>query len=233
MSEITFAKTFLSALDSRPIKLRADYMLDEERVGARVPYLLPRLPAPHPTMPKRPQTLAPGSSKSITIGLKSARNPPLELSLPNVPLATTSLQDLKDAVRERIRDAQDSPVSVEKIKILYKKKPVTGSAGKTVAEILGDEPELLAGGKGVEFGVMVMGGAKVVESQTEEGEAEREGEVSPTPKAAVGPSGEEVLRTEAFWDDLQGFLEQRVKDYGEAKRLRGLFEGAWKGTSSA
>ena len=37
MSEVSFVKTYLSALDSRPIKLRADYVLDEEQVGPRVP----------------------------------------------------------------------------------------------------------------------------------------------------------------------------------------------------
>jgi hypothetical protein len=43
----------------------------------------------------------------------------------------------------------------------------------------------------------------------------------------VGPSGAQVLQSEAFWDDLQGFLEQRVKDETEAKRLRAMFHNAW------
>lgn len=37
MSELTFAKSFLSAVDSRPIKLRADHVFELERVGLRVP----------------------------------------------------------------------------------------------------------------------------------------------------------------------------------------------------
>lgn len=37
MSEITFAKSFLATLDSRPIKLRADHVFDPEQVGLRVP----------------------------------------------------------------------------------------------------------------------------------------------------------------------------------------------------
>ncbi|RAK95427.1 uncharacterized protein BO80DRAFT_393999 [Aspergillus ibericus CBS 121593] len=226
MSEVSFVKTFLSALDSRPIKLRADYVLDEEQVGPRVPYLLPRLQAPHPEMPKKvTPTLAPGSSRSITVHLKSARNPVLEFSLPNAPISTTSVQDLKDAVRDRVADAQDNKISLDKIKILYKRKPVTG---KTIAEVLADEPGMLAGGKEVEFGVMIMGGAKVVvDDDAVGGQEKEEGGVSSTPKPAVGPSGEEVLQTEAFWDDLQGFLEQRVKDTEEARKLRELFNGAW------
>jgi len=37
MSELSFTKTFLSTLDSRPIKLRADHVFDPERIGLRVP----------------------------------------------------------------------------------------------------------------------------------------------------------------------------------------------------
>ncbi|KAA8642843.1 uncharacterized protein ATNIH1004_009596 [Aspergillus tanneri] len=170
-------------------------------------------------MPKKVKpTIAPGSSKSITVRLKSARNPPLEFTLPSAPLSTTSVNDLKDAVRERVADAQDKEVALDKIKILYKRKPVTG---KSIAEILSDEPAMLAGGKEVEFGVMIMGGAKVVETGTETAKA------SSTSKRALGPSGEVLLETDAFWDDLEGYLQQRLKDVEEAKRLRALFKGAW------
>lgn len=37
MSEVNFIKSFLSSLDSRPIKLPADYVFDPERVGLKVP----------------------------------------------------------------------------------------------------------------------------------------------------------------------------------------------------
>ena len=40
MSELTFTKSFLSTLDSRPIKLRADHVFDPEQVGLRVPVSL-------------------------------------------------------------------------------------------------------------------------------------------------------------------------------------------------
>jgi hypothetical protein len=43
-----------------------------------------------------------------------------------------------------------------------------------------------------------------------------------------GPSGVEVLKQAEFWDDLQGFLERRLRDQGEAARLRKVFEGAWR-----
>lgn len=171
-------------------------------------------------MPKKVKpAAAPGSSKSISIRLKSGRNPTLEFTIPNAPLSTTFVEDLKDAVRGRVVDAQGNKVPLEKIKILYKRKPVTG---KTISELLADEPEMLAGGKEVEVGVMIMGGAQVAET-----EATGPSETDTASKPVVGPSGEDVLETDAFWDDLQGFVMQRVKDVNEAQKLRTLFKGAW------
>ncbi|KAL5340669.1 cell-cycle control medial ring component [Aspergillus crustosus] len=249
MSEIAFTKSFLSALDARPIKVRSDHVFDQGETP-RVSYILPRLPPRHPSMPKpsnkSASSTAPGSSKSITITLKSARSPVLNITIPGAPLSTTTISDLKDSVRERIADTNSGgKVPLEKIKILFKRKPVTGN-GKTVKEVIadtGDEGvELLSGGKEVEFGVMVMGGAKVVEAdgdETSQSERGEEGGGVPlggsgsvvggqtTAKAAVGPSGDEVLQTEGFWDDLQGYLEQRLKDEDVARRLRGVFKEAW------
>ncbi|KAJ5222170.1 uncharacterized protein N7469_011057 [Penicillium citrinum] len=226
MSELSFAKSFLSTLDSRPIKLRADHVFDPEQVGLRVPYTLPRLQAPHPEMPKKvKKSQAPGSSKSINIRVKSARNPVLEFTVPNAPLSTTTIQDIRDAVRGRVTDAQGNPVALDKIKVLYHRKPVSGTS-KTVAEILADEPDMLAGGKEVEFGVMILGGAKAVEAAESQPTYEEARDASP-PKAAVGPSGIELLKTDTFWNDLQGYLQQRLKDAEEAERLKTLFKDAW------
>lgn len=177
-------------------------------------------------MPKKVRsTQAPGSSKSINVHVKSARNPALDFIISNAPLSTTSVQDIRDAVRVRIEDAQGGQIPLDKIKILYKRKPVTGTV-KTLAEVLADEPTILAGGKEVEIGVMVLGGAQMVESAVAQPEVTEKRDQSP-PKAAAGPSGEEVLHTEAFWNDLQGYLEQRLKDEEEAKRLRSVFKEAW------
>ena len=202
-------------------------MTDFDRLHQQ--YTLPRLQAPHPEMPKEMKhTIAPGSTKSINVNIKSARNPVLEFTIPNVPLSTTTVQDLRDAVGARVSDAQGNQVPLDKIKILYRRKPVTGT-GKTVAEILADEPEMLAGGKAVEFGLMIIGGAQAI-GVPSQAEAAKDN-VSP-PKAAVGPSGAEVLQTEAFWDDLEGYLEQRLKDTDEAKHLQALFKSAWSSSRS-
>lgn len=37
MTELAFTKSFLSALDARPVKLRADYVFDPQSIGLRVP----------------------------------------------------------------------------------------------------------------------------------------------------------------------------------------------------
>lgn len=41
-------------------------------------------------------------------------------------------------------------------------------------------------------------------------------------------AGAAVLHSQEFWSDLEGFLAQRIRDQGEATRLRGVFEQAWR-----
>ena len=118
-------------------------------------------------------------------------------------------------------------IPTAKIKILYKKKPVTDA--KTVAEVIGSE----AGGD-VEFSIMVLGGAvaggtppvasppAAAPSEADKGLAAGAG------AAAVGPSGKEIVATEEFWGDLKNFVLQRIKDEQEGERLVGVFRGAWE-----
>ena len=94
-------------------------------------------------MAKR-QKLAPGQERSLTISLKSLRNPPLEIVLKSQS-HLTSILDLKTAV------SSQSSIPVDKIRILHKKKPV-GDA-KVLKDLVGEEET------SVEFAVMVMGGA--------------------------------------------------------------------------
>jgi ubiquitin-like protein 4 len=271
MAELSFAKSFLSSLDNRPIKIPSDYVVDPETTPLRgsvcalftrptvyaaptrlmgpptntEQYTLPRLShPPHPLMPKKRKVsdtdadaaaaapggsiTNPGASKSVTALLKSARNPVLEVRLTNIPIATTNVLDLREAVQQRITlPDQESPVPLDKIKILYRKKPVSGSPEKTVAEIIRDHEDpdaaeaILRGGKTVEFGVMILGGAAV-----------RPAEETPVAaKTAQRTSSSDVLRSETFWRDLQGFLEQKTKDPTEASKLTGLFKKAWEAST--
>lgn len=159
-------------------------------------------------MAKR-QKLTPGQERSLTISLKSLRNPPLDIVLKSQsPL--TSILDLKTEV------SSQSSIPVEKIRILHKKKPV-GDA-KALKDIVSQEET------SVEFSIMVMGGAASVKM---------EGDAMATAPVAQGPSGTEVMGTDEFWEDLNGFLTQRLKDQGEGERVYGLFRKAWEASGAS
>jgi hypothetical protein len=153
------------------------------------------------------------------------------ISLPTIDASKTSIYDLKS------KYAAQTSIPAAKIKILYKKKPVTDS--KTVAEVIGQD----VSGE-VEFGVMVMGGATAASpatgttpvtsppavappSEAEKGLAGASTEHMPAP-AAQGPSGKEVVATDEFWSDMKHFIMQRTKDEAEAERLAKIFKQAWE-----
>lgn len=112
----------------------------------------------------------------------------------------------------------------ERVKILYARKPA-GDA-KTVGEVLGEEG--LAKGDGeVEMGVMVMGGV-----EGEKGDGEMVGGEAATGEGggvAQGVRGEEVMGSAEFWEDLRGWLMQRVRDEGMAGEAWSLFKRGWDG----
>ncbi|KAK7888412.1 hypothetical protein LTR67_008758 [Exophiala xenobiotica] len=252
MGDLQFAKQFLTSLDNKSTKYQADHVFDPKTYQMRIPYTLPKLSCPpHPQPPKTKPVSAPApgseSAKStVSLTLKSARNPTMTLTLPQMDPSSTTVQSLKEQVQSHLGGS--GVVQIDKIKLLLNKKPIPPSK-KTVAEAL-DEKEA----KGdIELGVMVMGGAPDPPPQVQvppadmAGAPEREkaaveAESRPTPmegvetvqaesRAPVQPgqtSGEIVLQTDEFWNDLQGFLEQRIRDQGEAVRLRGVFERAWK-----
>lgn len=164
-------------------------------------YILPKMSRPL----QKKQKLTPGAERTLTVTLKSLRNPPLDISLSSLPLST-SILSLKETL-----SAQTS-IPVPKIRLLFNKKPAQDS--KVLKDLVGEQE-----GK-VEFGVMVIGGAAAMK--------EREEEVEPK-VAAMGTSGKEVLETEAFWMDLRGFLVQRLKDEGEGERVSVVFRKAFEG----
>ena len=149
---------------------------------------------------------------------------------PTVPLSsiiasTTSVYDLKAAY------ASCTDISANKIKILYKKKPVPDS--KTVGEVVGSDA-----GSEVEFGIMVLGGAVVSSASASQSSmqsppvaASKEDEDAlhdqAAASAAQGPSGREVVN-EDFWSDLKGFVVQRIRDEKEGERLVRVFKSAWE-----
>ncbi|KAG5747680.1 hypothetical protein H9Q72_009125 [Fusarium xylarioides] len=202
MSEVAFAQTFLASLESRPVRLSADHVEDPKTYPARPPYIIPRMPKAM----SKPNNLAPGSERSITVSLKSLRNPPLSIKLTSQPL-DTSILDIKANIEKQTR------IPAAKTKLLHNKKPIPDS--KILKDLLGETD------MSIEFTVMVIGGAAAI--QPEEPEA--------TPEAQ--PVGAQALQTEAFWSDLKGFLMQRLKDEAEAERLSGLFKSSWESNQAS
>ncbi|KAL9022135.1 MAG: hypothetical protein Q9180_008575, partial [Flavoplaca navasiana] len=198
MTELSFAKSFLSTLDSRAIKLQPDHAADLKTLELKGPYTLPRYPS-SPQMqppssssattqsPSEQAASAPsstGQNNTVSITLRSLKPPALNLTLPAQPLAT-SIFALKQAIASEIhRDSTDG------IKILYQRKPC--SDAKTVGEVVGEG----AGGE-VEFGVMVVGGAAPAAASVGKGvegeDVKMGGGVDEGVPAAQGASGDEVL----------------------------------------
>jgi hypothetical protein len=154
-------------------------------------------------LPKK-QKLAPGQERSLTVTLKSLRNPPLDISLSAQPLSTSVLS-LKEAI-----EAQSS-IPASKVRILYQKKPVPDS--KILKDVVGDDEKV----NKLDFTVMVIGGAAALKPQPGE-------EVEP--KVGTGIIGTDALHTEEFWQDLNGFLNQRLKDEQTATKCTALFRSA-------
>ena len=153
----------------------------------------------------KPNSVAPGSERSITVTLKSLRNPPLSIKLTSQPL-DTSVLDIKSNIEKQTR------IPVAKTKLLHNKKPIPDS--KILKDLLGETD------MSIEFTVMVIGGAAAI--PPEEPEAAPEAQ----------PTGSDALQTDEFWSDLKGFLMQRLKDEAEAERLSGLFKSSWQSSQA-
>ncbi|KAL3421290.1 hypothetical protein PVAG01_07735 [Phlyctema vagabunda] len=205
MTELSFAQSFLATLDSKPTKLPADYVENPRNYPARSATILPKMAKP---LAKR-QKLAPGQERSITVALKSLRNPPLDITLSS-QTPNTSILDLKNAVSEK------ASIPAAKLRLLYKKKPVGDS--KVLKDVVGEDES------SVEFSIMVLGGAAAV---TKEEPADA------TAPVAQGQSGKEALVTEEFWSDLKGFLTQRLRDEKQADKAYDIFKGAWESHGSS
>ncbi|MCJ1315845.1 hypothetical protein MMC15_001165 [Xylographa vitiligo] len=228
MTELSFTKSFLSILDSRPMKLPSDHAFDPKTFEPKGPYTLPRMPHP---MRRATKPSAPGSAPALTVSLKSLRNPPLDISLSNKPL-TTSVLELKQAVAENI-----GVTGTDKIRLLYKKKPCADS--KTVKDVIGDEVL-----RDVEFSVMVMGGVAAAgeaapNAQKDLGStADEDTKMEDVPMAqgpggvvvldAQGNSGVSLMGSQQFWQDLDAFLVQRIGDKEVASEALAVFTRAWK-----
>ncbi|KAI5864195.1 cell-cycle control medial ring component-domain-containing protein [Durotheca rogersii] len=213
MAEVAFAKFFLAGLDARPMKLSPDHVEDPKTYAARSPYILPRMPRPMrkrtnvATAAPRPHGAVPGHERRLAVVVKSLRNPPLEVRLPPQDPATSVL-DIRAAV------ARQTGVPADKLRLLHAKKPVADS--KALRDLVAPDA---AADAAVEFSVMVLGGASTLASAHLAEKAQASG---------AQTKGADVLRTKEFWDDLRGFLTQRIRDEKTATELTNVFQAAWK-----
>jgi len=126
---------------------------------------------------------------------------------------STSIHDLKRTL------AEQAAIPADKIRLLYRKKPCADA--KTLKDLLAE------GEVEVEFSVMVMGGSSTPGGGAVEELVATE-EAAEGPAAASGASGEAVVETEEFWEDLRGFLMQRLKDEKMSEELVGVCRRAWR-----
>ncbi|KAK1772498.1 hypothetical protein QBC33DRAFT_521446 [Phialemonium atrogriseum] len=214
MAEVSFAKSFLSTLDSRPQKITPDHVEDPRTYPARSPYTLPR-PAKQMT---RPHRRAPGSEPGITVSvrplLQRGGNDVVTELLAQPP--GTSVLDIKAAVAAR------AGVPAARVRLLHRKKPVPDT--RVLRDLVGED----GGAAVVELAFMVMGGAG---GGAAPAAAATQAPPAPGVVVAEGLAGTAVLGTEEFWGDLRGFLQQRVRDEAVAEEALGRFRGAWEGRS--
>ncbi|KAH6621228.1 cell-cycle control medial ring component [Chaetomium sp. MPI-SDFR-AT-0129] len=242
--EVTFAKSFLSLLDSKPPKISPDHIEDPRSYPGHSPYTLSRLSTQKPFSKRSSAANAgttatsttsspsdsisqrktnPGAEPALSVTLRSPRNPPFDLTLPAVP-HSTSLAEVKERV------AAETGISLDKIKLLHGKKPVGDT--KVLKDLVGSNAS------GVELGVMVLaGGASHFKMDGREKGSGASTAAAATAVSEEGPSlaavaqglgGIGVLETELFWDELKAYLQQRVRDEVAAEEALGLFKAAWK-----
>jgi hypothetical protein len=250
MSELQFAKQFLTSVDAKNTKYQLDHVFDLKTFATRVPYTLPRLShPPHPNPPKSTPSVpaAPGAApidagQNLSITLKSTRNPNMSLRLEDLTSATT-IQSLKEAVQIHLGGA--GVVSIDKIKILLNKKPIPASKPTVRDAFTGTDVD---GRTEVELAIMVMGGAPdppvgaadVVKPATPvpgKDNATSQPPTQPDPMEGVektkhtsdsAPKSKEVLSGPQFWADLEQFLADKLDSQAEAQSLRQTFENAWR-----
>lgn len=157
MTEITFAKSFLATLNTYPTRIPLDHVEDPKKYPLRATFTLPK--HTQPQLKKRKTKSV--TTSTITVHLKSQRNPPMDVELSSQPLNMTILE-IKNAISKMTQAPS------EKIKLLYNKKPVTDS--KQLKDLLTADIENNDNDSGLEksldLGVMILGGTSTMKIDT-------------------------------------------------------------------
>ncbi|RYO84235.1 hypothetical protein DL762_005742 [Monosporascus cannonballus] len=231
MTEVSFAQSFLAILDSRPVKLSPDHVEDPRSYPARSAYTLPKMPRPMSKRRSAAAPAAPGQEPAVAVSVRPLQRnhpafpPDAALRLPGAQTRGTPLLDVKAAV------AAATGIPADRLKLLHKRRPVSDT--KVLGDLLGAAGD---GEMAVELSVMVMGGGGAATAATNTAASPAAGggaddntdDKTAEVVAQGGPSGADVLGTPVFWDDLRGFLLQRVRDERLAGELSETFQAAWK-----
>jgi hypothetical protein len=143
--------------------------------------------------------------------------------------SSTPISEVKSSIQKHLGGPSVLP-DVSKIKILHNKKPIPSSKVTLGDAFAGTETE---GQSDVTLSVMVMGGAPDPPPQGATTEtplvapetSSAPGSEKAAAEAAAGTSQTDEL-DDAFWSDLEAFLEQRLKSPGKAKTLTKTFRAA-------
>ncbi|GAB7342546.1 hypothetical protein MBLNU457_g0724t2 [Dothideomycetes sp. NU457] len=243
MSEVQFAKSFMSVLDRRAVKLGSDFVSDPKKYPAQSPYILPKPTTPFPS---RKTDSTPAAPATISVTLKPMKGPSEAVTLSSQDANTTVL-DLKTQY------ATQASLDISKVKLLYNKRPASDL--KTLKELLPTPTP-----SSVEFSVMVLGGGsgasgistppvytpaasspavEIPDPTSVPTKADRQAPAPLSEKAeqiaeaasSTAQHAAGVLKSEQFWLDLKDFLMQRLRDEQEGERLMGLFRSASQGLS--
>merc|ERR1712225_13341 len=139
MTELSFAKSFLTTLDTRPTKITADHVEDPKNYPAHSAYILPKMPRPLAKKIK----LNPGSERSLSVSLKSTLS------------AQTSIPVAKIRLLFNKKPAADSKVlkdlvGEEESKVEFGVMVIGGAAALKRSESEEVEPKVAHMGEGKE-----------------------------------------------------------------------------------
>ncbi|OAA59426.1 Ubiquitin supergroup [Cordyceps fumosorosea ARSEF 2679] len=217
MSEVAFAKQFISSLGQTPAKLSHNYVQDATSLSKGSPFILPSMATPM-SRPKATAAAIPGEEPSVTVKLLSLRNPRFEITLPAQPVSA-SLLELRQAAAAHAR------LPANRLKILHNKRLL--SDGQRLRDVLGlDDEGAPPPSTMVEFSVMVTKGAAAALPEEEAAAPVKSSSNSEAKRGA------EAVAEPQFWTDLNGFLLQRVKDEETAAELTTVFKNAWESRSA-
>ncbi|KAI1007611.1 hypothetical protein K3495_g615 [Podosphaera aphanis] len=206
MTELSFAKSFLTTLDSYPSSLSADHVETPKNYPARPLFTLPK--STQPPLAKR--KTGHNAPSEIIVRLKSFRNPPLDYTLSS-QLPTTSILEIKESLSGLTN------IPVKKIRLLFNKKPVAESS--VINNLLTERDGVTSAT--LELSVVVLGSAAPLNVSSTSGAKSEESDTKPE-------KTQNMLDTEIFWLDLKEFLVKRLEDKHAGEKLWKVFRTAFE-----